>query len=178
MDLTRTSRYISMILRHKPEEIGIKLDAHGWADVRALIKGVNKKHPLDKDILEEIVRTDEKGRYAFNADHTRIRATQGHSIPVDLELREAEPPAVLYHGTGEKFVASIKRQGLISKARLYVHLSKDRETAVSVGKRHGWPVVFEVNAAQMRKDGYTFYLSENGVWLIKAVPAQYLRIVV
>ena len=112
MDLTRTSRFISMILRHKPEEIGITLDEHGWADVRALIEGVNKSHPLTMEILEEIVRNDEKGRYSFNEDHTLIRANQGHSIPVDVELKEMTPPEILYHGTGEKFTAAIDQMGL------------------------------------------------------------------
>ncbi len=174
MDLTSTSRFISMILRHKPEQIGITLDEHGWADVRALIEGVNKTHPLTMDILEEIVRTDEKGRYSFNEDHTLIRANQGHSIPVDVELKETTPPEILYHGTGEKFTASIDKIGLIPKSRLYIHLSADRETAVNVGKRHGEPVVYEVLAGRMHADGFLFFLSENGVWLTKEVPIKYL----
>ena len=174
MNLTRTSRFISLILRHKPEEIGITLDEHGWADVQALIEGVNKTHPLTMELLEEIVRTDEKGRYSFNEDHTLIRANQGHSIPVDVELKETAPPEILYHGTGEKFTASIDRIGLIPKSRLYVHLSKDRETAVTVGKRHGKPVVYTVDAARMHADGYAFYCSANGVWLTKEVPIKYL----
>ena len=175
MDYTRTSRFISLILRHKPETIGIALDEHGWADVLELIEGVNKTHPLNMEILEEIVRTDEKGRYSFNADHTLIRANQGHSIPVDVELKKTTPPEILFHGTGEKFTASIDIIGLIPKSRLYVHLSADRETAVAVGKRHGKPTVYEVNAAQMNADGYSFFLSENGVWLTKTVPAKYLN---
>lgn len=174
MDLTRTSRFISLILRHKPEEIGITLDEHGWADVQALIEGVNKSHPLTMDMLEEIVRTDEKGRYSFNEDHTLIRANQGHSIPVDVELKETTPPEILYHGTGEKFTASIDKIGLIPKSRLYVHLSSDRETAVNVGARHGKPVIYRVQAGIMNEDGYPFYLSANGVWLTKEVPIKYL----
>ena len=175
MDLTRTSKFISLILRHKPEEIGITLDEHGWADVQALIEGVNKTRPLTMEILEEIVRTDEKGRYSFNEDHTLIRANQGHSIPVDVELKEMVPPEILYHGTGEKFTAAIDQIGLISKSRLYVHLSADRETAVKVGNRHGKPVVYEVSAGRMHEDSYQFYLSENGVWLTKEVPVKYLN---
>jgi putative RNA 2'-phosphotransferase len=126
------------------------------------------------DILEEIVRTDEKQRYSFNEDKTLIRANQGHSIPVDVELDEAEPPRELYHGTGEKYVASIDVQGLIRKSRLYVHLSKDSDTAMKVGKRHGKPVVYIVKSGEMYKDGYKFYLSKNGIWLTKEVPAKYL----
>ena len=163
-----------MILRHKPEEIGITLDEHGWADVQALIDGVNQTHPLTMELLEEIVRTDEKQRYSFNEDHTLIRANQGHSIPVDVELKETAPPAILYHGTREKYTASIDQIGLIPKSRLYVHLSADRETAVTVGKRHGKPVVYTVDAASMHADGYPFFLSVNGVWLTKEVPVEYL----
>ena len=164
-----------MILRHKPEEIGITLDEHGWADVKELIEGVSKRYPLDMETLEEIVRTDEKQRYSFNDDHTLIRANQGHSIPVDVELKETVPPEILYHGTGEKYVDSIDATGLIPKSRLYVHMSPDTETAFKVGSRHGRPVIYEVLAGQMHKDGYAFYLSVNGVWLTKAVPAKYLK---
>ena len=171
-----TSKFISLILRHKPETIGISLDEHGWADVQELIAGINASgnRQLDMDLLEEIVRTDEKQRYSFNEDHTLIRANQGHSIPVDVELEEKIPPAVLYHGTGEKYVASIDREGLISKSRLYVHLSSDEETARKVGSRHGKPVIYTVDCAAMTADGYKFFLSANHVWLTKAVPVGYL----
>lgn len=175
MTLTRTSKYISLILRHKPEIIGITLDEHGWADVNELISGVNRTHPLTMELLEEIVRTDEKQRYSFNEDKTLIRANQGHSIPVDVELPELKPPAILYHGTGRKYVESIDRQGLIPKSRLYVHLSSDRETALKVGKRHGSPVVYTIKAEAMFMDGYLFYRSVNGVWLTKTVPVEYLK---
>lgn len=174
MSLTRTSRYISLILRHKPEAIGITLDEHGWADVDELIAGVSRTHPLTMKLLEEIVRTDEKQRYSFNEDKTLIRANQGHSIPVDVELPELEPPAILYHGTGQKYVPSIDRQGLLPKSRLYVHLSADEDTAVKVGRRHGPPIVYKVQAGKMSEDGYLFYRSVNGVWLTKEVPIEYL----
>lgn len=175
MNLTQTSKFISLILRHQPEVIGITLDEHGWADVEELIAGVSRTHPLTMELLEEIVDTDEKQRYSFNEDKTLIRANQGHSIPVDVELPELKPPAVLYHGTGGKYVPSIDRQGLLPKSRLYVHLSADRETAVQVGRRHGVPVVYTVQAEEMSKAGYPFYRSVNGVWLTKTVPAEYLR---
>ena len=126
------------------------------------------------DTLEEIVRTDEKQRYSFNEDHTLLRANQGHSIPVDVELEEKNPPDVLWHGTGEKYVASIEAQGLIPKSRLYVHLSSDVDTAKKVGSRHGKPVVYQVDCRKMAEDGFIFYLSVNKVWLTKAVPAKYL----
>ena len=176
MDLTRTSKYLSLILRHKPEAAGITLDEHGWANVDELIAGVSKTRPFNMEKLEEIVRTDEKGCYSFNEDKTRIRANQGHSIPVDVELKVLTPPEVLYHGTGEKSVASIKEQGLLPRMRLYVHLSGDPETAKKVGSRHGHPVIFIVFSGEMAEDGYTFYRSENGVWLTKEVPPKYLTI--
>ena len=177
MSLINTSRFISLILRHKPSEIGIELDEHGWANVAELIEGINKKQPFDMAQLEEIVASDDKQRYSFNEDKTLIRANQGHSIPVDVELKESLPPDILYHGTGEKYVSSINDMGLIPKSRLYVHLSKDMETAVNVGKRHGKPVIYIVDSKKMAADGYKFYLSVNNVWLTKKVPVEYLRMI-
>ena len=175
MSLKETSKFISLILRHKPETIGITLDEHGWADVQELIEGVNKIFPLDMTALERIVDKDEKQRYSFNEDKTLIRANQGHSIPVDVELKELVPPEILYHGTAEKYVASIDSQGLIPKSRLYVHLSSDKETAAKVGERHGKPVVYAVKSGEMHSDGIVFFKSVNGVWLVKAVPVKYLK---
>lgn len=175
MSLTKTSRYLSLILRHKPEVINITLDNYGWANVEELINGVNKTQPLTMEILEEIVANDNKQRYSFNEDKTKIRANQGHSIPVDVKLKEKEPPMFLYHGTGEKYVNSIDKQGLIPKTRLYVHLSTDIETAKSVGSRHGKPVVYYVDSRQMFLDNIKFYLSVNGVWLVDKVPTKYLK---
>lgn len=177
MKLKSTSKFISLILRHKPEAIGITLDGHGWADVRELIDGVNRSggHALDMETLEEIVRTDEKQRYSFNEGHTLIRANQGHSVPVDVEPEEKIPPDLLWHGTGEKYVPSIDKQGLIPKSRLYVHLSSDKETARKVGSRHGKPVIYSIDCRKMSKDGYRFFLSANGVWLTKSVPPEYLK---
>ena len=174
MGLKETSKFISLILRHKPEAIGISLDEHGWADVEELIKGIARTRDFDMEMLEEIVRTDEKQRYSFNEDKTLIRANQGHSIPVDVELDEEQPPEELWHGTGEKYVSSIDIQGLLPKSRLYVHLSRDRETALKVGQRHGKPVLYIVKAGEMYRDGYKFFLSKNGVWLTKEVPIKYL----
>lgn len=176
MNLVKLGRYISLILRHHPEVIGIELDEHGWADVEQLIEGVAKNNQgFSMETLEEIVATNNKNRYSFNADKTKIRANQGHSIPVDVELEEKEPPEFLWHGTGEKYVVSIDEQGLISKNRLYVHLSNDIETAKNVGKRHGKVVIYKVRTGQMYQDGYRFYRSVNGVWLTKHVPVQYLE---
>lgn len=178
MDMKKTSVFISLILRHKPDVIGISLDEHGWANVQELINGINKtgKYSIDMPVLEEIVRTDNKQRYSFNEDRSKIRANQGHSINVDVELKAAVPPEILYHGTGEKYVDSINTEGLKPKSRLYVHLSKDVETAVTVGSRHGKSVVYTVASGEMHRQGYTFYLSENGVWLTKNVPVDFMKI--
>ena len=174
-NLIRTSRYLSLILRHRPETIGITLDEHGWADVEELITKVSRTHLLDRELLDKIVAEDDKQRYSYNEDGTKIRANQGHSIPVDVELEEMTPPEFLWHGTGEKYVKSIDSQGLLPKSRLYVHLSSDHETAKKVGARHGRPVVYRVAAGRLNRDGGIFYRSVNGVWLIKAEPAVYLE---
>ena len=175
MSLNNISKYLSLILRHKPEVIGISLDEHGWANVEELIAGIAKNHDFNMELLEEIVRSDEKQRYSFNEDKTLIRANQGHSVPVDVELEEQVPPDILWHGTGEKYVSAIDTEGLIPKSRLYVHLSKDEGTATKVGARHGKPVVYHVLAKKMYDDGYKFFISVNGVWLTKTVPVKYLR---
>ena len=175
MSLQYTSKFMSLILRHKPETIGITLDEHGWANVDELIAGISKTHVFNRELLEEIVRTDNKQRYSFNEDKTLIRANQGHSIPVDVEFEEVEPPRYLYHGTGEKYRESIDAKGLIPKSRLYVHLSADIETAIKVGTRHGKPVVYRIWSGKMHKDDYIFYKSVNGVWLTKEVPTDYIK---
>ena len=175
MSLKNISKYLSLILRHKPEVIGISLDEHGWANVEELIAGISKDYDFNMELLEEIVRSDEKQRYSFNEDKTLIRANQGHSVPVDVELVEQIPPDILWHGTGEKYVSAIDTEGLIPKSRLYVHLSKDEDTATKVGTRHGKPVVYHVLAKKMYDDGYKFFISVNGVWLTKTVPVKYLR---
>lgn len=173
---TQIGKYIAFILRHKPQAIGITLDQHGWAKVDELIEGIVSKYPnFNKNLLEDIVASDDKQRYSFNEDHTMIRANQGHSIPVDVELKEVVPPDILWHGTGEKYVASIDARGLIPKTRLYVHLSLDTETAQKVGSRHGKCVIYKINARKMFEDGYHFYLSVNHVYLTKEVPVQYLQ---
>lgn len=159
MGLVEISKYLSLILRHKPEVIGISLDEHGWAVVDEVVAGIGKTRKFDRDMLEEIVRTDSKQRYTFNEDKTLIRANQGHSISVDVQLDAAKPPDILWHGTGEKYVSSIEKSGLLPKGRLYVHISADRETAYKVGQRHGKAVIYRVLAGAMWEDGYTFYHS-------------------
>lgn len=173
-----TSKFISKILRHRPEIIGIRLDEHGWADVDELVTGVRRAgHPgFDKAMLDDIVETNNKKRYSYSVDGRLIRANQGHSIPVDVELPEMTPPDVLWHGTGECFVPSIEEQGILRMGRLYVHLSLDEATAEQVGRRHGKPVLLRVDAKRMYEDGYVFYYSVNGVWLTETVPVGYFSL--
>lgn len=174
--LDQLSVFISLVLRHKPDAAGIVLDEHGWANVEELIDGINHTgRKIDITILEEIVRTDNKQRYSFNEDKTLIRANQGHSVPVDVDLKEKEPPEFLYHGTADRFLKDIMAEGLKPMSRLYVHLSKDIETANKVGKRHGSPVILRVQSGKMKQDGIKFYIPENGVWLTKKVDVKYLE---
>lgn len=176
--LVNLSRYISFILRHRPDTIGLSLDKHGYIDVQDLINGINKNSVfnIDLNILKFIVETDNKKRYSFSEDGTKIRANQGHSVKVDLGLKEVKPPSILYHGTGEKYLESILKEGLKSKSRMYVHLSSDIDTAINVGKRHGEPIVLGIDAERMYKDEYKFYLSENGIFLAESVPVKYINV--
>lgn len=170
----KLGRFLSLVLRHEPQAAGISLDEHGWADVRALLSGVaHTGRSIDMETLERIVRENNKQRYAFNEDHTKIRANQGHSLQVDVELTALPPPRYLFHGTATQFQAKIQREGIQKMSRQYVHLSKDIETAAAFGRRHGAPVVIRIDAEAMARDGITFYRSENGVWLCDAVLPKY-----
>jgi putative RNA 2'-phosphotransferase len=172
---TKISKFLSLVLRHRPETIGIVLDQNGWTSVETLLEGLNKNNiKLDKTILKHIVETNPKKRFSFNDSNNKIRANQGHSVDVELGYISQRPPAILYHGTGQKSVSSILETGLEKRKRHQVHLSNDLETAIIVGQRHGKPFVFKILAEQMHEDGYQFYLSENGVWLTDAVPPKYL----
>ena len=172
------SKFLSLILRHKPERIDLKLDENGWAEVDDLIQKANTKgFKFDTEKLNTIVENNNKKRFAFNEDKSKIRANQGHSISVDLQFQAEKPPKILYHGTGEKYVQSIEKSGLIKKNRNHVHLSADIKTALIVGKRHGNPKIFIVDAEKMNQNGFEFYLSKNGVWLIDSVPSEYLSII-
>ncbi len=171
------SKFISLILRHQPELAGITLDSNGWADVNELIEGVNNARRLDIDILREIVATDGKGRYSLSEDGTKIRANQGHSVDVDAELQELEPPEILYHGTCIEASDSINAEGLKPMTRLYVHLSDDFNSAMKNGRRkgdHKHPIVYKVKAGEMFRDGHKFFRSANGVWQAKFIPPEYL----
>ena len=173
---TKASKFLSLVLRHDPSAAGIALDSHGWARIDALLKGLNDKgFPLTRDDLMDIVQTDEKQRYAIDEPGECIRANQGHSIEVDLELNPCEPPPVLYHGTPAKWADEIRRTGLKKMARQHVHLSANIDTARIVGKRRGEEHIFQIDSASMHRDGLIFYCSENGVWLTDEVPARYLR---
>jgi putative RNA 2'-phosphotransferase len=175
--LVTISKYLSKYLRHKPEEIGLKLSPGGWVAVDELLTACEQNNfPITMEELKEVVTTNDKKRFSFNDSLTQIRANQGHSTEVDLQLKPALPPDVLYHGTGEKSVESILQTGLTKMSRHHVHLSSDIETAKTVGKRHGKPVVFMIHAAKMSQAGYIFYCSDNGVWLVDNVPVKYLRL--
>ncbi|HEX8676784.1 MAG TPA: RNA 2'-phosphotransferase [Segetibacter sp.] len=175
--LTSVSKFISLVLRHKPETIGLTLDANGWAATTELIDKMNSNGKvITFEVLDLVVAENSKKRFSFNDDKTKIRASQGHSLEVDLQLQPVKPPVELYHGTSVQSVSSILKTGLEKRQRQYVHLSPDKETAMSVGRRHGKPAVLLVDAAKMEEDGFAFYLSENKVWLTESVPAKYLSL--
>lgn len=174
-EITRHSKFLSFVLRHHPESIGLTLDDQGWASTDELLaRAAEHGRSFTFQELKEIVDTNEKKRFAFSSDLKKIRASQGHSITVDLQLKEQTPPARLYHGTVERNLESIRKNGLIKGQRQYVHLSLDRETSRKVGMRHGKPVVLTINAEQMNADGFKFFVSENGVWLTDSVSPHYL----
>jgi putative RNA 2'-phosphotransferase len=173
----RASKYLSMVLRHRPEKAGLSLDAGGWVEVDTLLTALKAVgRPLTRAQLEHVVATNDKQRFAFSADGRRIRASQGHSVAVELGLPDAVPPGVLFHGTATATVPLILARGLLPMGRQDVHLSADRETAVRVGARHGRPAVFAVDAEGLAATGHTFQVSANGVWLTSAVPARWLRL--
>ncbi|WP_044642631.1 RNA 2'-phosphotransferase [Risungbinella massiliensis] len=171
----KRSKFLSMVLRHLPESVGLTLDQNGWIDVRKLLSACAKKGVIiSPECLERIVETNDKKRFAFNEDRTKIRASQGHSVSVDLLLKPTAPPEYLYHGTAMHFLSSIQNRGLVKGRRQHVHLSHDVVTAIQVGRRHGDPVVLKVLAKDMMDNGYLFYVSDNGVWLTDHVPSVYL----
>lgn len=172
-----SSRLLSLVLRHRPEEIGIQLDAAGWVAVDILLAALGRYgHALTREELTELVVTSDKQRFAFNTDQTRFRANHGHSVELELEYAPALPPAWLFHGTAERVLPQILEQGLQRGARLFVHLTADRETARKVGKRHGHPVLLRVAAGTMHQAGHTFYLSGSGVWLTESVPREFIEV--
>lgn len=175
-DLKQLSKFLSLVLRHKPEEIDMSMDANGWVNVDELIdKCQAKGWEITFETLDNLVITNDKQRFAFNEDYSLIRARQGHSVNVDLQLQATEPLEFLYHGTVEKFIGAIQTNGLQKMQRQHVHLSKDLETAMKVGSRRGKPIILKIKAREMYRNGFTFFLSENGVWLCEQVPSQYIE---
>ena len=170
------SKFLSLVLRHQPETIGLALDPNGWVDVDELLDAL-EEHGRAMSIpeLEKIVRENDKQRFILSEDRRRIRANQGHSVPVDLQLQPQTPPDMLYHGTVEAFMESILANGLQKGQRHHVHLSRDLTTATKVGQRRGKPVILEVAAAEMHREGHVFYVSANGVWLTEFVPPRFIK---
>ncbi len=169
------SKFLSLVLRHQPELIGLSLAEAGWVAVHDLLAACRRHgKTISLEQLQEVVATNDKKRFSFSEDGNLIRANQGHSVKVELGYEPATPPVTLFHGTAERFLASIKSQGLLKGERHHVHLSADIETATKVGQRHGKPIVLHIDAEKMQQDGFTFYLSTNGVWLTEHVPVPYL----
>lgn len=176
MNNQRVSKFLSLILRHKPETIGVSVDQNGWVDLDELIEKMTAHgHPIQRHQIEEVVATNTKQRFKLDQINNRIRANQGHSIPVDVELEEKRPPQILYHGTATRYLDAIRKTGLRKMSRQHVHLSQDYNTAVKVGSRHGKPVILKIDCEQMLQDGIKFYLSENKVWLTDTVAVKYIK---
>lgn len=173
-DLVSVSRFLSLVLRHRPELIDLQLDEAGWADIDDLIRQARDHHALDRAIIERVVADNAKQRFAISDDGGRIRASQGHSIDVDLGLAPVPPPDLLYHGTATRFVDAIRNEGLLKRDRRHVHLSADIATATNVGARHGKPVVLTIHAGRMAATGHAVFRSANGVWLTDAVPPAFI----
>lgn len=172
---TSASKFLSLVLRHEPSAAHITLDSAGWVDIAALLAGCHKAgKSLSRDDLEHIVATNAKKRFEFSADGLRIRASQGHSVEVELEYAPQEPPELLYHGTATRFLDSIREKGLLKGQRHHVHLSAETKVTVEVGARHGKPVLLTILAGQMHREGHVFYRSTNGVWLVEHVPPQFI----
>lgn len=175
---TETSKFLSYILRHEPDSIGLVLSSDGWADINELIQLANTSgNNITLEQIHSIVESDKKGRFSISEDDQYIRAVQGHSLKtVDLNLKETTPPANLLHGTAQRFIESINNEGLISQKRQYVHLTEDYDTAIKTGMRYGKPVVLSIDSRKMQKEGYKFYQAENDVWLTSTVPPAYIAI--
>ncbi len=175
-DKVRTSKFLSLVLRHRPESIGLALDANGWADIDVLVARAGEHGvALTRELIAEIAATSDKQRFALDTTHNRIRANQGHSVDIDLALEPTEPPAILFHGTAATTVPAIRIEGLKPGDRQHVHLSPDEATAIKVGQRHGKPVVLRVFAGKMWAKGSPFFRSANGVWLTPAVPPEFIE---
>ena len=174
--LVRISKFLSLVLRHKPEMIGLTLDRGGWVQIDELLLTVNRAGvPLNQDVLRQVVEQDGKRRYSLSENGRRIKANYGHSIPVDLGLEPLAPPEFLFHGTATRFLEAIRAEGLVPRGRNYVHLSPDESTAVTVGQRHGKPIILTIQARRMHENGHRFHRSTGGVWLTKEVSVEYIQ---
>lgn len=171
------SRFISLVLRHKSEAAKVRIEDNGWTNTKTLIDNINEftKYNITMELLEKIVKEDDKGRYSFNEDKSQIRANQGHSIDVNMKFDEILPPEFLYHGTADKYIYNISKEGIKKRTRNFVHLSKDLDTAIKVGSRHGDCRVLKIRALDMYKDNYKFFISENGVYLTEYIPVKYIK---
>lgn len=171
----KISKFLSLVLRHDPQSIGLELDENGWTGVLSLISKVGPKFPgFNMAMLEEVVANNNKKRFAFNEDKTKIRANQGHSIKVDLDYEPVLPPEILYHGTVGRYSNIIAKDGIKKMSRHHVHLSKDLQTVIVVGTRRGEAVILKVRAGEMHRAGYDYFVSPNGVWLTDHVPPQFI----
>ena len=176
INIKRVSKLMSLILRHKPEHIQATLDENGWLSIDELIKGINKKGiRLNRELLDVVVEENDKKRFIISDDGLMIRANQGHSVNIDLELKAVQPPEFLFHGTVPKFIDAIQEKGLLKMSRQHVHLSTNRATATNVGARRGKPVILTVRSGEMYNNGCSFFRSENGVWLTEAVSPDYIE---
>ncbi len=175
-DVVRVSKFLSLVLRHDPSRAGLTLDENGWVAVDALLEGCRQAgRPLTRPQLERLVRENDKQRFSFSDDGLRIRANQGHSVEIDLALTPQSPPDILYHGTATRFLESIRATGLQPGSRQHVHLSREIETAIKVGQRHGRPVVLTIRAAELAASGQEFFCSDNGVWLTAPIAVEFIE---
>jgi putative RNA 2'-phosphotransferase len=175
-DITKTSKFLSYVLRHNPADIGVELDEHGWVNINELIdKSNNKGRNITRELLDEVVQTNDKQRFAISKDGLSIRANQGHSLKINLDLPPLSPPTILLHGTAKKSIAAIRANGLKKMARHHVHLTENREVASAVGKRYGKLIMLEIDSEKMFEDGFIFFKTANGVWLVESVPVEYIK---
>jgi putative RNA 2'-phosphotransferase len=170
--IKKVSKFLSYVLRHNPQVLNLTMDEQGWVSVTELLENLND---VSMEMLEGVVAENNKNRFAFNDDKTRIRANQGHSIKIDLAYSPIEPPEFLFHGTAIQNIDSIKKSGIVKGNRHHVHLSLDKETATNVGKRHGKPVILIIQSKQMHEAGHQFFVSENNVWLTEFIPAEFIE---
>jgi len=174
-DLVHMSKFLSLVLRHKPEVAGLALEEGGWVKVDDLIHGAKEAGvSLDRELLRFVVEESEKKRFSFSDDGQRIRANYGHSIPIHMDFEPIEPPEFLYHGTAVRFLESIQKNGIAPRGRQYVHLSPDEQTATETGRRHGVPIVLPVQSRFMHENGFHFYHTASGIWLTEKVPPEFV----